>query len=642
MKTKNYRTILSLILLTGSTFAGQIPTDREVLGFKAPLRTMKHPGTPKKGRKGGQPKTILSIDTRKAWPNAINIYSHDQSFPQQNNTNYHFFIDDTEYASVDDFYDKCKKMVETVKGDWKTTELVVMFQALSAQVATHKILQGILLNTDDKNIVAGNTDHYFGTNVSGHGENFVGQILMKIRDKIPYVQEPPMRYRRVPEALSQALEKEKADSTNPWQHYNESAQSWADISNTLKFYEKEQPYYEFANFWDKSPIIIDGLVWPSTEHYFQAMKFPEYPTIQELIRRAPTSRAAFNAAHRMDKYYDHKHWQKVGLGYMLKAIYNKFTQHDYIYEVLLGTGDKILIENTNNDWYGNGTNDKGQNWLGRILMLVRAELQKNSSPQKNTEPIEHVTPIPTKKEEDAWFFKRWYNWLFGSTKQAEQTNPVVDFWSTLAEKELIGENKTEETLLKRHLTATIGKNTVMLIKDDITQMRVQAIVNAANKNLILGEGIAGAIKKAAGPEVQKECDAIIKKNGGPLKPGMVATTGSGDLKNKQRIDFIIHAVAPDCRDPKEKQQWKSLLATTYTNILNEAAKLELVLLAIPSLGTGFFACPLEEAADIAVNQINNFLKNVYSGPLMVIFLVVFDDSMYDAYRDKLLDILAKN
>ena len=80
-----------------------------------------------------------------------------------------------------------------------------------------------------------------------------------------------------------------------------------------------------------------------------------------------------------------------------------------------------------------------------------------------------------------------------------------------------------------------GKGVIRLVKGDITEMETRAIVNAANENLILGAGVAGAIRAKGGPSIQKECNAI-----GRTPVGRAALTSGGDLK----ADYVIHAVGP--------------------------------------------------------------------------------------------------
>lgn len=155
--------------------------------------------------------------------------------------------------------------------------------------------------------------------------------------------------------------------------------AWGDIL----FYEKGQPFYEFTNFY-LAPIQLDGKEWPTTEHYFQAQKFPNNPGIREYIRTQCTAgRDAFNAA----RAARNKHallptdqWNAIKWEAIYQAVKAKFSQHANLKKLLLDTGDRVLVENAAPDTYwGIGINSRtgqaGYNNLGIILMKVRDELK---------------------------------------------------------------------------------------------------------------------------------------------------------------------------------------------------------------------------------------------------------------------------
>jgi ribA/ribD-fused uncharacterized protein len=141
----------------------------------------------------------------------------------------------------------------------------------------------------------------------------------------------------------------------------------------IKFYSVTQPYGEFSNF-APFPIQLKGKVWPTNEHYFQAQKFAGTP-MEEKIRHAHSPmKAAEMGRSRREKIV--RNWDQKRDNVMLEAVRAKFTQHDDLRKLLLGTGDSRLIEHTeNDDYWGDGGDGKGKNRLGKILMVVRGELR---------------------------------------------------------------------------------------------------------------------------------------------------------------------------------------------------------------------------------------------------------------------------
>lgn len=153
-----------------------------------------------------------------------------------------------------------------------------------------------------------------------------------------------------------------------------SAGKWFKIPRAIYFYESGKPYYEFTNFQTGYSINLDGKQWPTTEHYYQAMKFRD-TNLQEQIRNTPRARQVFDLArtHDAQKRSD---WQRISLECMLKALRAKFSQHPFLKTMLLKTGDKTLVEDAkaNDAFFGAGADYNGENHLGRLLMHVRAEL----------------------------------------------------------------------------------------------------------------------------------------------------------------------------------------------------------------------------------------------------------------------------
>lgn len=145
----------------------------------------------------------------------------------------------------------------------------------------------------------------------------------------------------------------------------------------IYFYQSGQPYYEFTNFY-ANPVTIDGKVWPTSEHYFQAQKYPSNAALQDRIRNAATPREAFNITREPanDRFKD-RNWDNNRYQAMLKAVRAKFAQNPNLRTLLLNTGNAVLVENAgaNDAVWGAGADFMGTNHLGRILMHVRDELR---------------------------------------------------------------------------------------------------------------------------------------------------------------------------------------------------------------------------------------------------------------------------
>jgi len=159
-----------------------------------------------------------------------------------------------------------------------------------------------------------------------------------------------------------------------------------------------------------------------------------------------------------------------------------------------------------------------------------------------------------------------------------------------------------------------------LIKGDITEMETDAIVNAANAQLILGGGVAGAIRRKGGPAIQTECNKI----GGTFVGGAVITTG-GNLKAK----FVIHAVGPMMGEGDEDNK----LRNATINSLKIADKNNLKSISFPAISTGIFGYPLDRCAEIMLAETINYLKDE-TGLEKVVFCL-FDQQAFDIFIQKL-------
>ncbi len=143
-------------------------------------------------------------------------------------------------------------------------------------------------------------------------------------------------------------------------------------ANVINFYSTRDAYGEFSNF-AAYPIKLKGKLWPTSEHYFQAQKFPGSQYAAK-IRKTPSPMIAARLG-RSRKVRLRPDWEKVKDSIMFEAVLAKFSQHEELKELLLSTGDRRLVEHTKNDAYwGDGGDGRGQNKLGQILMQVRKQL----------------------------------------------------------------------------------------------------------------------------------------------------------------------------------------------------------------------------------------------------------------------------
>mgnify|MGYP001427527564 CR=1 FL=1 len=145
---------------------------------------------------------------------------------------------------------------------------------------------------------------------------------------------------------------------------------------TIYFYTPhEQPYGRFSNF-SRHGVDLDGVWWPTTEHYFQAQKFAG-TSCADRIREvsSPKQAADMGRSHEMPLRAD---WEQMKDEVMLKAVQRKFELHPEIRKVLLSTGEEELVENAPGDYYwGCGADGSGRNQLGKTLMQVRATLRQS-------------------------------------------------------------------------------------------------------------------------------------------------------------------------------------------------------------------------------------------------------------------------
>ena len=164
----------------------------------------------------------------------------------------------------------------------------------------------------------------------------------------------------------------------------------------------------------------------------------------------------------------------------------------------------------------------------------------------------------------------------------------------------------------------MGKR-IEIIKGDITKIKAEAIVNAANRTLLGGGGVDGAIHKAAGPQLLEECR---KLNG--------CQTGEAKITRGYNLpaQYIIHTVGPVWEGGNKREKEK--LASCYRNSLKLAVKNGIKSIAFPSISTGAYRFPIKIAAPIALREASNFLDR--NNSINKIIFVLFSDKDLGVYR----------
>jgi O-acetyl-ADP-ribose deacetylase (regulator of RNase III) len=170
-------------------------------------------------------------------------------------------------------------------------------------------------------------------------------------------------------------------------------------------------------------------------------------------------------------------------------------------------------------------------------------------------------------------------------------------------------------------------NRLELVRGDITELAVDAIVNAANSSLLGGGGVDGAIHLAAGPKLLEECLKIIERQDG-CPPGEAVITSGANLKAK----FIIHAVGPIWEGGNARED--EVLAKAYKNSLVLAVSNSVETIAFPNISTGVYHFPKERAAEIAIREVNEFLSN--DETIQKVIFCCYDEENFKIY-DRMLN-----
>ncbi len=166
----------------------------------------------------------------------------------------------------------------------------------------------------------------------------------------------------------------------------------------------------------------------------------------------------------------------------------------------------------------------------------------------------------------------------------------------------------------------VNNSEIELVQGDITESDTDAIVNAANSQLVLGAGVAGAIRTKGGPAIQEECNAI-----GHCPVGGAVITSGGNLKARH----VIHAVGPRQGEGNEEEKLKNATLSS----LKVAEENNLKSITFPAISTGVYGFPLDPCARIMLTTVKEYL----SGPTKIerVVFALFDDQSFKAFKDQL-------
>ena len=175
----------------------------------------------------------------------------------------------------------------------------------------------------------------------------------------------------------------------------------------------------------------------------------------------------------------------------------------------------------------------------------------------------------------------------------------------------------------------VGQSDLVITKGDITLQKTDAIVNAANSGLRGGGGVDGAIHRAAGSVIDRQCKAYIVKNS-TLPTGKAMWTEGGNLSAR----YVIHTVGPIYRNDAESEP---LLKSAYKESLKVAEELGIESISFPAISAGVYGYPLTKAANVALSTICCYLKEKKTS-LKLVQMICFTEASFTAFKKVSLDL----
>lgn len=173
---------------------------------------------------------------------------------------------------------------------------------------------------------------------------------------------------------------------------------------------------------------------------------------------------------------------------------------------------------------------------------------------------------------------------------------------------------------RRKLSIQLEGTQLELVRGDVTELDVEAIVNPANEDLQLGSGVAGTIREKGGPSIQEECDRI-----GHTPVGTAVITGAGDLD----LQHVIHAVGPRMGDGEEDRK----LAQAVRSALALADRHGLRSIALPAISTGEFGFPIDRCARILLTEVYRYLQG--GTKIERVAVVLWNDENFEIFKREL-------
>lgn len=328
------------------------------------------------------------------------------------------------------------------------------------------------------------------------------------------------------------------------------------------FWKDDEENGCFSN-WFRRKFVIDDFEYQFVEQYMMAQKAKLFHDSERYTAILQSTQPwECKDLGKLVKPFDSKAWNAIKYEVVKTANKAKYEQNPDLMSKLLETGDAILAE----------ASPKDTIWGIGLDAVTAVEISPSEWPGQN---------------------------LLGKI--------LMELRSEFAAKK----TSASETVMR-------------LVQGDITKLSdVEAIVNAANKSLLGGGGVDGAIHRAAGPKLLEECKTLHGCETGEAK-----LTGAYNLPCK----YVIHTVGPVWHDGQHKES--ELLSDCYRNSLQVAIDHKIRSIAFPSISTGVYSYPVEEAARVAVDTVNQFIE-AHPGKLDLVEWVLFDEHTYSVYEDAL-------